>query len=194
MKQMVIQCCHIEWRQDGSRWFVKAGMLFRTIPIWPHNSAPYFTAGCWSLMDFTGIKAFATKPTQHSALTLLVSAKLQIVGYPMQLPRCNNGSAIQLHMLNHYQSEDDNFLGWILTTKGKWAHSYKPCSKQQSNKWNHPGSPVERQWIMDNVAYDIHGVVLHNVIPQRQMVNVAYYYNFLENHLHQTLRTNIGTC
>ena len=38
------------------------------------------------------------------------------------------------------------------------------------------------------VAYDIDGVILHHTVPQRQIVNAAYYCYFLRNHIRPALR------
>ena len=76
--------------------------------------------------------------------------------------------AVTQVLLDRYQREGDDFLGWIVTMEEIWVRSYEPNLKCQSNEWKHPGSPHPNKVhptqcavkVMFIVAFDIDGVIL----------------------------------
>ena len=115
----------------------------------------------------------------------------------MTFPRCNNGTAMQSHRpcWTATKGKATTFLnGSSIWTKPELA--YEPNLKRQSNKRKHPGSSRPKKMLpaqisvkmMFIVAYDINGVLLHHIIPPRQMVNAACTCTFLQPHLRPAVR------
>ena len=53
--------------------------------------------------------------------------------------------AVWQALLDRYQREGDDFLGWIVAKDETRARSYEPNLKRQSNEWKHPGSPSPKK-------------------------------------------------
>ena len=103
--------------------------------------------------------------------------------------------AAQTH-LQRYGRDGDAFLRHIIALDEKWARSYEPLLKHQSNEWRQQGAPRKtvvlrtptNVKVMVIVAYDCDGVILTHAVPQRQNVNAQYFRHFLENNLRPALR------
>ena len=89
--------------------------------------------------------------------------------------------AVAQVLLDRYQMEGDDFLGWIVAKDETWGCLYQPNLKRESNEWKHPGSsrPKEVRPIQFAlkailiVAYDTNEALLHYGISLRQTANTA---------------------
>ena len=97
--------------------------------------------------------------------------------------------------LESYENEGEAFLRRNITLDEKWAKSYEPQMKCQSNEWCHFGSPRTSK-VRQNpsnvkvvviLVYDCDGVILTYTVPRLQTVNAQYYCSFLEHILQPTL-------
>ncbi|GFR66821.1 histone-lysine N-methyltransferase SETMAR [Elysia marginata] len=83
---------------------------------------------------------------------------------------------------------DVTFLDSIVTGDETWLHHCTPETKQDSNTWNHPSSPVAKKFkvmrpakkIMGTVFWDSRGVLLFETLQPGETINTARYCQTLD--------------
>jgi histone-lysine N-methyltransferase SETMAR len=90
---------------------------------------------------------------------------------------------------------DATFLSSIITGDETWVYGYDPETKQMSSQWKTPSSPWPKKvrQVLSNVKtmlivfFDAVGLVHHEFLPQRQIMNQNVYITFLQ-HLRDAVR------
>ena len=208
MKHVALQHCHITQWHDGLKVLGRQGChsrqhLYRTTSCGEqHSSTPCFPVGRCSTMvcvcELASKVGVCHKTVLHILQDILGYCKLAAHWIPHEISKVQlrHRYAVAQALLDQYQREGDDFLGWIVAMDETWACSYEPKLKFQSNEWKHPGSPHPKKVhptqcavkMMFIVAYDIDGIILHHAVLPRQTVNAAYYCRFLQHHLCPMLR------
>lgn len=102
--------------------------------------------------------------------------------------------AKRLH--KRYENEGENFINRIIAIDETWIRSYEPELKRQSSEWHTPASPRPIKFrrkqgnlkMMMIFAYDNHGILTANRVPEGQTVNKEYYRAFLMKYLRPAVR------
>ncbi|PSN37713.1 Mariner Mos1 transposase, partial [Blattella germanica] len=89
-------------------------------------------------------------------------------------------------LLQHYQTEGEQFLRRILTIDETWIRDFEPELKSQISQWKSPRTKKFRCQqskvkLMMTFAYDMNGVIATNIVSQRMSVTGAYYRLFIQN-------------
>jgi hypothetical protein len=96
--------------------------------------------------------------------------------------------AICSELLERFGAEGEAFLSRIITDDETWVHHYEPKTKRQSMEWHHPQSPRKKKFkttpsagkVMITVFWDIHGVILVDVMGRGETSNSDAYIKTLK--------------
>ncbi|GFO42285.1 histone-lysine N-methyltransferase SETMAR [Plakobranchus ocellatus] len=83
---------------------------------------------------------------------------------------------------------NNNLFDNLITGDETWVHLNTPETKHDSMTWKHPSSPVTKKFkvqrsaakVMATVFWDAKGVILLDILPQGQCINVARYCSTLD--------------
>jgi [histone H3]-lysine36 N-dimethyltransferase SETMAR len=96
--------------------------------------------------------------------------------------------AICSKLLTRLHADGDEFLGRIVTGDETWLHHFDPETKRQSLEWHHTTSPRTKKFkvvasagkVMATVFWDMHGVILVDIMPTGATINSESYVRTLQ--------------
>ncbi|KAK3763932.1 hypothetical protein RRG08_050580 [Elysia crispata] len=100
------------------------------------------------------------------------------------------------NFLRRFQTEQNDFLGRIITGDETWVYSWDPETKRQSAEWRHFDEPrpkkVRRKQgalkVMHMIFFDMNGVILRRSVPIGTTINAQYYKKVLQDKLRPAIR------
>ncbi|KAK3745324.1 hypothetical protein RRG08_012904 [Elysia crispata] len=100
------------------------------------------------------------------------------------------------NFLRRFQTEQNDFLGRIITDDETWVYSWDPETKRQSAEWRDFDEPrpekVRRKQgalkVMHMIFFDMNGVILRWPIPIGTTINAQYYKKVLQDKLRPVIR------
>ncbi|KAK3802949.1 hypothetical protein RRG08_051704 [Elysia crispata] len=95
------------------------------------------------------------------------------------------------NFLRRFQTEQNDFLGRIITGDETWVYSWDPETKRQSAEWRDFDEPrpekVRRKQgalkVMHMIFFDMNGVILRWPVPISTTINAQYYKKVLQDKL-----------
>ncbi|KAK3799631.1 hypothetical protein RRG08_059677 [Elysia crispata] len=101
-----------------------------------------------------------------------------------------------LNFLRRFQTEQNDFLGRIITGDETWVYSWDPETKRQSAEWRNFDEPrpekVRRKQgalkVMHMISFDMNGVILRWPVPIGTTINAQYYKKVLQDKLRPAIR------
>ncbi|KAK3751168.1 hypothetical protein RRG08_023926 [Elysia crispata] len=108
----------------------------------------------------------------------------------------NRGEGIFVNFLRRFQTEQNDFLGRIITGDETWVYSWDPETKRQSAEWRDFDEPrpekVRRKQgalkVMHMIFFDMNGVILRWPVPTGTTINAQYYKKVLQDKLRPAIR------
>jgi histone-lysine N-methyltransferase SETMAR len=96
--------------------------------------------------------------------------------------------AICSELVARFDADGDEFLGRIVTGDETWLHHFDPETKRQSMEWHHTTSPRKKKFkvvasagkVMATVFWDMHGVILVDIMPTGATINSESYVRTLQ--------------
>ena len=100
------------------------------------------------------------------------------------------------NFLRRFQTEQNDFLGRIITGDETWVYSWDPETKRQSAEWRDFDEPrpekVRRKQgalkVMHMIFFDMNGVILRWPVPIGTTINAQYYKKVLQDKLRPAIR------
>ncbi|GFS18285.1 histone-lysine n-methyltransferase setmar-like protein [Elysia marginata] len=100
------------------------------------------------------------------------------------------------NFLGRFQTEQNDFLGRIITGDESWVYSWDPETKRQSAEWRdfddpHPEKVRHKQGaleVMHMIFFDMNGVILRWPVPIGTTINAQYYKKVLQDKLRPAIR------
>ena len=100
------------------------------------------------------------------------------------------------NFLRRFQTEQNDFLGRIITGDETWVYSWDPETKRQSAEWRDFDEPrpekVRRKQgalkVMHMIFFDMNGVILRWPVPIGTSINAQYYKKVLQDKLRPAIR------
>ncbi|KAK3761198.1 hypothetical protein RRG08_022598 [Elysia crispata] len=100
------------------------------------------------------------------------------------------------NFLRRFQTEQNDFLGRIITSDETWVYSWDPETKRQSAEWRDFDEPrqekVRRKQgalkVMHMIFFDMNGVILRWPVPIGTTINAQYYKKVLQDKLKPAIR------
>ncbi|KAK3786482.1 hypothetical protein RRG08_058538 [Elysia crispata] len=100
------------------------------------------------------------------------------------------------NFLRRFQTEQNDFLGRIITGDETWVYSWDPETKRQSAEWRDFDKPrpekVRRKQgalkVMHMIFFDMNGVILRWPVPIGTTINAQYYKKVLQDKLRPAIR------
>ncbi|KAK3702753.1 hypothetical protein RRG08_042738 [Elysia crispata] len=100
------------------------------------------------------------------------------------------------NFLRRFQTEQNDFLGRIITGDETWVYSGDPETKRQSAEWRDFDEPrpekVRRKQgalkVMHMIFFDMNGVILRWPVPIGTTINAQYYKKVLQDKLRPAIR------
>ncbi|KAK3715190.1 hypothetical protein RRG08_040039, partial [Elysia crispata] len=100
------------------------------------------------------------------------------------------------NFLRRFQTEQNDFLGRIITGDETWVYSWDPETKRQSGEWRDSDEPrpekVRRKQgalkVMHMIFFDMNGVILRWPVPIGTTINAQYYKKVLQDKLRPAIR------
>ncbi|KAK3766063.1 hypothetical protein RRG08_002300 [Elysia crispata] len=108
----------------------------------------------------------------------------------------NINTDIRKNFLRRFQTEQNDFLGRIITGDETWVYSWDPETKRQSAEWRDFDEPrpekVRRKQgalkVMHMIFFDMNGVILRWPVPIGTTINAQYYKKVLQDKLRPAIR------
>ncbi|KAK3729235.1 hypothetical protein RRG08_008563 [Elysia crispata] len=100
------------------------------------------------------------------------------------------------NFLRRFQTEQNDFLGRIITGDETWVYFWDPETKRQSAEWRDFDEPrsekVRRKQgalkVMHMIFFDMNGVILRWPVPIGTTINAQYYKKVLQDKLRPAIR------
>ena len=100
------------------------------------------------------------------------------------------------NFLRRFQTEQNDFLGRIITGDETWVYSWDPETKRQSAEWRDFDEPrpekVRRKQgalkVMHMIFFDMNGVILRWPVPIGTTINAQFYKKVLQDKLRPAIR------
>ncbi|GFR74413.1 mariner Mos1 transposase [Elysia marginata] len=100
------------------------------------------------------------------------------------------------NFLRRFQTEQNDFLGRIITDDETWVYSWDPETKRQSAEWRDFDEPCPEKFrrkqgalkVMHMIFFYMNGVILRWPVPIGTTINAQYYKKVLQDKLRTAIR------